>query len=88
MGRCCLQFLLVWRGLIRQGCWTNYRKVEHPFDGQWVAQHEECDAWLVLTSDTKASTVLAYYEREKPIYTNHPESGEANPFPVLFDREV
>ena len=73
-------------GLIHYGgCVKDeYRKVEHPFDGQWVAQHEECDAWLVLTSDTKASTVLACYEREKPIYTNHPESGEANPFPNVY----
>lgn len=77
-------------GLIHYGgCVKDeYRKVEHPMDGQWVAQHEECDAWLVLTSDTHASTVLAYYEREKPIYTNHPESGEANPFPNIHLAEM
>ena len=77
-------------GLIHYGgCIKDeYRKVEHPFDGQWVAKYEKCDAWLVLTSDPHASTVLAYYEREKPIYTNHPESGEANPFPNVYLAEM
>ena len=72
-------------GVINAVGWTvrENTEPENAFNRAW-AERQDCDTYLVTASRTHASTVLAYFEEEKPIYASTIESGEANPFPNIF----
>ena len=55
---------------------------ENLFDKAWVKE-QDCDLYLVISLNTHASTMLACFEEDKPIYAVTVESGDANPFPNI-----
>ena len=60
-----------------------YRHIDNEMDAVWVSR-EACasaEAYVVLHESTHVSTVLGWYENQKPIYIEENQIDPASPFP-------
>ena len=70
-------------GLINAGALVRekYRPVpDNELDQAWLSLAPQAEAFVVLNETSHISTVLAYYEQDRPIYARSIMSGEATPF--------
>ena len=71
-------------GEINASSWIKmeYQKSENVLCETWV-QQQDCGAYVVSGSNPHISSLLACFEKDKPIYAASIESPMANPFPNL-----
>lgn len=53
--------------------YEEYERTENALDDTFTEKYAECDAYISLTKSKHVPSILAYYERQKPIYVDaHP----------------